>query len=207
MIPGGGGGGYVDPSGLIVTKGGAPLAGARVTLLHRASKDAALTAVPDGSAIMSPANRRNPDRSGPGGQFGWDVLPGFYAVTATHSGCRGPHGAAATTPLLTVPPPVTDLRLALSCPHLRRARTSLTARALLRPRGGGALVARVHTRRRGPAGMITFTSGRRVLGRAVLDPRTATASLATGLTTRPARLTASYSGDGTHGPSRARVRG
>ena len=78
----GGGGGYIDPSGIVRTAAGAPVKGAKVTLLHRAS-GSKLGTVPNGSGIMSPANRRNPDRTDAIGHFGWDVLAGFYQVTAT----------------------------------------------------------------------------------------------------------------------------
>ncbi|MHB1835564.1 MAG: carboxypeptidase regulatory-like domain-containing protein, partial [Solirubrobacteraceae bacterium] len=94
--PGGGGSGYIDPSGTVRTQRGAPVPGAKVALLRRSGRRGRLTQVLRGSAIMSPANRRNPDRTNALGHFGWDVLPGFYQITVTHPGCTSVHGGART---------------------------------------------------------------------------------------------------------------
>ena len=98
---------YIDPSGVVQTTGGTPVAGATVTLF-RSDTGAANTfvQVPDGSAIMSPGNRKNPDTTDPRGHFGWDVVPGFSRVEATHRGCTDLHGRrVAATQVLAVPPP------------------------------------------------------------------------------------------------------
>ena len=60
---------------------------------------------------MSPSNRTNPDTTDANGHFGWDVLAGYYKVRASAPGC-----SAAETAVLTIPPPVTDLDIGLSCP-------------------------------------------------------------------------------------------
>jgi hypothetical protein len=60
---------------------------------------------------MSPGNRSNPDTTDSDGSFGWDVVAGYYKVRASASGCN-----TAETAVLTIPPPVTDLELDLSCP-------------------------------------------------------------------------------------------
>ena len=36
---------------------------------------------------MSPSNRENPDFSRSDGRFGWDVVAGYYVVTAERDGC------------------------------------------------------------------------------------------------------------------------
>ncbi len=101
---------YVDPSGHVVDTNGAPVAGATVTLLSSATPSGPFAAIPNGSSIMAPNNRNNPSTTDSAGRFGWDVLAGFYEVTASKPGCK-----PATTGVLTVPPPVTDLRLVLNC--------------------------------------------------------------------------------------------
>jgi hypothetical protein len=104
---------YIDPSGTVVdaNNGNAPVAGATVTLLSSDSLTGTFTAVPSGSAVMSPANRTNPDTSHENGAFGWDTVPGYYEVEATKAGC-----GTSTTPAFQVPPPVTNLQLVLHCP-------------------------------------------------------------------------------------------
>jgi hypothetical protein len=109
--------GYIDPSGVVKTVGGDPVAGATVTLFRSDTPGGTYTQVPDGSAIMSPANRANPDTTDATGHFGWDVLAGYYKVRASKGGCTAVGGspAYAETGVLTIPPPVTDLALTLDC--------------------------------------------------------------------------------------------
>lgn len=101
---------YIDPSGTVVDQLGHPVPNATVTLLRADDPAGPFTPVPDGSAIMSPSNRHNPDTTDATGHFGWDVLAGYYEVTATAEGCD-----PATSPVLTIPPPVTDLVVQLTC--------------------------------------------------------------------------------------------
>jgi Nidogen-like/HYR domain len=103
---------YIDPSGRVVDTHGRGVAGATVTLLRSDDPAGPFVAVPSGSAIMSPANRTNPDVTDATGHFGWDVLAGYYKVRAERADC----GDAAQTAVLTIPPPVTDLVLVLDCP-------------------------------------------------------------------------------------------
>jgi hypothetical protein len=116
--PGGGGGsgsssGYIDPSGTVVdAQTGSLIVGATVTLLHATSAAGPFVPVPDGSAIMSIQNRRNPDVTDSYGAYGWDVLAGFYEVRAEKAGCD-----PATSAVLDVPPAVVDLVLPLHCDH------------------------------------------------------------------------------------------
>jgi hypothetical protein len=118
---------YIDPSGNVVTTTGQPIVGATVTLLRSDSSSGPFTQVPDGSAIMSPANRTNPDTTDADGHFGWDVIAGYYLVTAQADGCHAPGDPTTTTVqshVMTIPPPVTDLLLVLECPSDNAAPTA-----------------------------------------------------------------------------------
>src|SRR5262249_39298669 len=132
------------------------------------------------------------------GTFGWDVLPGFYIVAASHPGCTNTHHRrVATTKVLTVPPPVFNLKLVLGCPKLTRARTATTLKLTRMPGRQLLLTARVQRRRgHGRAslgGTIVFTRGRRFLGRVPVDPRRSTATLTvTGSGGRNQRIRARY---------------
>jgi Zn-dependent metalloprotease len=108
---------YIDPSGVVVTTDGDPVPDVKVTLLRADASSGPFTLVPDGSDIMAPSNRTNPDRTNADGRFGWDVIAGYYQVTAEHVGCRAADGSGsvATTDILTIPPPALDLKLTLVC--------------------------------------------------------------------------------------------
>ena len=102
--------GYIDPSGTVVDGGGHPIAGATVTLLQAATAAGPFTAVPNGSAVMSPGNRVNPTVTSASGHYGWDVIAGYYKVQAAKSGCT-----TATSGVLQIPPAVTDLNVVMTC--------------------------------------------------------------------------------------------
>ena len=109
---------YIDPSGVVVDQDGKPVRDAKVTLYRFQGAALGYVPVPDGSTVMSPANRTNPDRTDRDGHFGWDVVAGGYVVRAEKAGCRSPSNAAvpyAESATLTIPPAVTDLRLVLDC--------------------------------------------------------------------------------------------
>ncbi|HEY7925845.1 MAG TPA: carboxypeptidase-like regulatory domain-containing protein, partial [Candidatus Dormibacteraeota bacterium] len=109
---------YIDPSGTVVDTNGVPVVGATVTLL-RSDTPTGLTQVTSGSPDMSPANRLNPDTTKKGGIFGWDVIGGYYQVTAAAPGCTVPGHPSKTTvssPVFQVPPPAVNLTLTLACP-------------------------------------------------------------------------------------------
>lgn len=110
---------YIDPSGVVKDTNGNPVENATVTLFRSDSEIGPFTQVPDGDAIMSPTNRTNPDTTNAQGLFGWDVIAGFYKVRAEKQGCTAPSPNQAQsfveTPVLTIPPPVTDLELVLDC--------------------------------------------------------------------------------------------
>jgi hypothetical protein len=110
---------YIDPSGLVKTTSGNPISGATITLLVADNPDGPFTAVPEGSTRMSPSNRKNPDTTNANGEFGWDVVSGFYKVRAEKAGCFSPTDPTQTfveSGVLPIPPPVTDLELILNCP-------------------------------------------------------------------------------------------
>ncbi|MBI2912577.1 MAG: carboxypeptidase regulatory-like domain-containing protein [Chloroflexi bacterium] len=109
---------YIDPSGYVRTVQGEPIANATVTLFRSDIEAGPFTIVPNGSAIMSPSNRTNPDLTDADGHFGWDVIAGFYKVRAEKAGCVSPNDpgqAYVETDVLVIPPPVTDLALVLDC--------------------------------------------------------------------------------------------
>jgi hypothetical protein len=108
---------YIDPSGRVVTTLGAPVPGATVTLLRSDEPGGPFVVVPDGDAVMSPANRTNPMLSDDQGHWGWDTVTGFYVVRAEAAGCTSPDGSSSfvESAVLTIPPPVTDLDLVLDC--------------------------------------------------------------------------------------------
>ena len=111
---------YIDPSGLVRTTDGQPVEGATVTLYRSDSSAGPFEAVPNGSDVMSPTNRRNPDETDAAGRFGWDVITGYYKVRAEKEGCHAPGDATqgfVETAVLEIPPPVTDLDLRLACPR------------------------------------------------------------------------------------------
>ncbi len=107
---------YIDPSGTIVTPNGEPVSGATVRLLRSDTAAGPFSLVPDGSDLMSPANRNNPVTTGSSGHFGWDVVAGFYRVEASKPGCLAVDGTdTVRSKILTIPPAVTGLELVLVC--------------------------------------------------------------------------------------------
>ncbi|MGO9955472.1 MAG: carboxypeptidase regulatory-like domain-containing protein, partial [Solirubrobacteraceae bacterium] len=205
---------YIDPSGEVATTTGRPVAGARVVLKRTTKRSRPLVQVPNGSAIMSPSNRRNPDITNQDGYFNWEVVPGFYQVLASRPGCgpAGRHGRQSRSALLTIPPAVINLRLILNCPHLRYlpTQTRLAGVIVGTDRGNAtALVARVKPPSRAsketPHGTIDFYRGGRLLSRAALNRNgTATIVVTQAGSTKP--IVARYSGDGVFAPSTGELR-
>ncbi len=110
---------YIDPSGTVRAPGGTPIEGVTVTLLRSDSPDGPFDVIADGSTLMSASNRVNPWVTGTDGEFGWDVVPGFYKVRAQKQGCTDPVDGAKSsveTGVLPVAPAWLDLDLRLSCP-------------------------------------------------------------------------------------------
>jgi hypothetical protein len=115
---------YIDPSGKVIDDvTGVPVTGATVTLFRSDNPHGPFTSVPDGSALMAPSNRKNPDMSNGSGQFGWDVVPGYYQLLASAPGftcdvANPPHGFACVgdaiqSNVIVIPPAATDLILPL----------------------------------------------------------------------------------------------
>jgi hypothetical protein len=117
---------YIDPSGEVLDgdDGNAPVFDATVTLLAGETLTGPFTAVPNGSAVMSPANRTNPGLTTGAGEFGWDTIPGYYEVQASKEDC-----GTATTAAFRIPPPAVNLKLVLHC--LLRVQTSSLPEAKL----------------------------------------------------------------------------
>ncbi len=101
---------YIDPSGVVTDQFGRPIEGATVTLLRADSAAGPFGVVPDGSDIMSPDNRTNPDLTDETGFFRWDVTEGWYRVQVDATGCD-----SFTTGSMQVPPPAVDLMIPLTC--------------------------------------------------------------------------------------------
>lgn len=109
---------YIDPSGNVVGLNGAPIENAIVTLMRSETENGPFEVVEDGSAVMSPSNRANPDATDAAGRFAWDVIAGYYRVRAEAVGCHAPGDPGRSyveTDVLQVPPPALDLILTLDC--------------------------------------------------------------------------------------------
>jgi hypothetical protein len=192
---------YVDPSGTVYAKtehGSVPLAGAEVTLQEAFESGGPLYQVPNGSVVMSPANRVNPDKTDIAGAFGWDVLGGTYAVTATKEGC-----STETTPVFEVPPPVSDSSLTLTCatpPSLSPTTTSVSSSSLDSAYGQPVTLTATVGGGAKPSGTVTFYESSTPVGYGIVENGLASATLAS-LPAGTHSLTASYSGDGANQPS------
>ncbi|MCW2641263.1 MAG: hypothetical protein JWP76_3569 [Dactylosporangium sp.] len=200
---------YIDPSGTVVDTTGAAVPGATVTLLRSDTAAGPFTAVPDGSPIMSPSARSNPETTGADGAFHWDVLAGFYQVQATKAGCHavGSADPAATSAVYEVPPPRLGIILTLDCaPPVTPSTTALTANPS--PASVGqqvVLTATVAGDGAVPTGTVAFTSSDNSITTCATQPLTggqATCVVTFAhATTAPVTLTAAYTGDATHSPS------
>ena len=98
---------WIDPRGSICAS-----TAAQVTLLRSDTPTGPFAPVPDGSPIMSPDNRTNPDSPRPDGTFRWDVVPGFYKLRLASLDAS----ESVDSDVLQIPPAVTDVALRLSCP-------------------------------------------------------------------------------------------
>ena len=109
---------YIDPSGTVVNQSNQPITGATVTLLEGWGAHGVFSPVPNGSAVMDPSNRRDPDTTDGQGRFGWNVLAGYYQVKAAKAGCTDPsnpaHGYALTS-VYKIPPPALGIVIHLHC--------------------------------------------------------------------------------------------
>jgi hypothetical protein len=111
---------YIDPSGWVRDTLGEPIDGATVVLYRAPTQFGPWEQVEDGSTIMSPSNRKNPDTTADDGwrNFGWDVVEGWYKVRTFKDGCTDPADptkAYVETVAYEIPPPVLDIELQLYC--------------------------------------------------------------------------------------------
>jgi len=102
----------VDPSGKVfVADTGTPIAGATVTLERLNQVDSTYLEMSPTlhAGMFSP--EANPETTGGNGRYAWDTVAGTYRVQVEKEGCQ-----SATSSSVTVPPPVTDLDVGLTCP-------------------------------------------------------------------------------------------
>ncbi len=195
---------YVDPSGVVETttsQGIAPIAGASVTLEQGPNANGPFSAVPNGSDVMSPANRTNPDTTATDGSFGWDTLAGTYDVTAAASGCT----SGQLSQPVTVPPPATNLNISLSCAAPpSRSTTSTQLNTSANPVDlGSPLTLTADVNGSSPTGTVTFLDGSTPIGTAPLNTGGAATLTTSTLPAGSDELSATYSGDGNNQPSTA----
>jgi hypothetical protein len=199
---------WIDPSGRVVAQHGQPLTHARVVLERSAARKTPPKPVPAGSAVMSPANRRNPVLTDQLGDFDWDVTAGFYRIVASHPGCRatGSQSRSVSTPLLAVPPAQTDLVLHMRCVHLPARTATHTRLHVDALKEYVTMRAAVSARHRVATGDVMFFAGSRPLGAVALDPRTGEAELTVHLSPgQREQLRAAYEGTAILAPSRSRA--
>lgn len=110
---------YIDPSGTVLeADSNEPIPGATTVLSRSELEVGPFVDVPDGDKIMSPSNRVNPFVVDDDGLFGWDVIEGYYLVTATAPDCHAvgdPNTAEVITDVLPVYPEWLGLELFLDC--------------------------------------------------------------------------------------------
>ncbi|MBE7325443.1 carboxypeptidase regulatory-like domain-containing protein [Nocardioides sp. Y6] len=131
---------YIDPSGTVTDQWGRPVAGATVTLLRADNFADPYTVVPNGSDIMSPSNRRNPDTTDGVGYFRWDVTAGWYKVKVDAPQCD-----SATTGAMEVPPEKIDLVIKLNCPTLTPPTATTAPKVSGSARVGNTIIATAAT--------------------------------------------------------------
>ena len=199
----GGGGSYWDPSGTVLATTGSgpaqPLAGATATLLQGATLGGPFSAVPNGSAVMSPENRVNPSVTGSDGTFAWDVLAGSYEVQASAANCN-----SATSAMLNVPPPVSGLSLTLTCSSVpSRTNTTTTVTTSQSPSVYGQPVTFSASVSGGsPTGTVSFSDGSTTIGTGVLQSGLATLTTTT-LAPGSHSIAATYGGDAANAGSQS----
>ncbi len=190
------GGMYVDPSGTVVTPleggGTAPVAGATVTLLQEDPSSDTYAAVPQGSAVMSPSNRNNPDTTDSEGSFGWDTTAGTYEITASKSGCTN---SPQTTDPVTVPPPATGLAITLDCPSAQTPSLTSLSASPGAPTTGSTLTLSATVTGSSPTGTVSFSDGSSLLGQTPVDSSGIASLFVGSLSPGAHTITATYGGD------------
>jgi 5-hydroxyisourate hydrolase-like protein (transthyretin family) len=100
-----------DPSGKVFDADtGTPIAGATVTLkrLNPAQSTYVEMSSPLNAGMFQP--EVNPQTTGSDGRYAWNVVDGQYLVEVSIAGC-----SPATSGAVSVPPPVTNLDVGLTC--------------------------------------------------------------------------------------------
>jgi hypothetical protein len=119
-----------DPSGTVVDQDGNPVTDATVTILRSDDAAGPFTAPPSGSPYIEPS--LNPEETTAAGQFAWEVLSGYYEVSATAPGCYAPGNSSqpsVTSSAFPVPPPQTGLVLTMDCPNDTQTAPTVASRS------------------------------------------------------------------------------
>jgi hypothetical protein len=133
----------IDPSGLVLDKNGDPVSGATATILRSNTYAGPFAAVEPTEPGIEPTE--NPEQTGSGGQFAWEVDAGFYEVQASKNGCWDPYEPSNSTSTIgpyPVPPPQTGLIVTLACSEEPLAPTPIVTSlsASTGPTSGGTAV-------------------------------------------------------------------
>jgi choice-of-anchor C domain-containing protein len=107
----------IDPSGTVFDTSGQPVKGATVTILRADTAAGPFTPEAPASADIDP--NVNPETTGTDGAFHWDVIAGWYEISASAPGCTAPGNPFQSTVTIgpyPVPPPQLGLTITLSCP-------------------------------------------------------------------------------------------
>ena len=191
---------YIDPSGTVVNQSNVPIKGATVTLETSSSPTGTFSAVPGGSSIMSAANTTNPYTTDATGTFAWDVVAGYYEISATATGCN-----TVTTAPMQVPPPVTGLVLKLTCSVPRTASSVALSSNGSPVELGDPVTFTAKVSGASPTGTVSFYDGSTVLASDVTLSSGSASFTTTSLPSGSHNITASYSGDGSNDPSTSSV--
>jgi choice-of-anchor C domain-containing protein len=108
--------GLIDPSGTVLSTNGQPVKGATVSILRADTAAGPFTPEPPVSADIDP--NVNPETTGADGVFHWDVVAGWYEISATAAGCTAPGNPLQSTVTIgpyPVPPPQLGLTITLAC--------------------------------------------------------------------------------------------
>jgi len=106
----------VDPSGAVLDTNGYPVKGATVTILRADTAAGPFTPEAPASSDIDP--NVNPETTGADGVFHWDVVAGWYEVSASAPGCTAPgdpYQSTVTIGPYPVPPPQLGLTVTLAC--------------------------------------------------------------------------------------------
>ena len=104
------------PLGSVLDVAGNPIAGATVQLWSAATMMGPFSPVPPGDGVMAPYNRENPIVTSANGAFLWEVMPGWYRISASKAGCTAPDGRSiALSKSLQMPPDPDTVKLVLDC--------------------------------------------------------------------------------------------